>query len=89
MGILSTSQSNQKWPFNWQNIFFVFVFSLLCVGTVAFALFQATTIIEHGINFYMYISTIVSTIYYLLQLWQATQIINFIGRAEEFIANSK
>lgn len=89
MGIF-LPKSGEKCSFNWKNVFFMYISTQSIVPITAFLLFQPSkTVYECGISIYVIISGLVFLLYFLIQMWQMSDILSAIETYEVFIEKSK
>lgn len=83
------SQSEQKQcSINLKNKIFLFVNAENTVTTIAFIVFDAKSIIDYGIAFFVMSTTINITIIHSLFTWQVENTLKFFENCEEFIEMS-
>lgn len=92
-GIFSLTQPNQNHLHKIINrakpfIFFICI-SQFFVTTVAFGVFEATTMHDYGITFFTIICIIYVIFSYMIPFWQMEEILQFIENCEKFIGKSK
>lgn len=88
IGILRL-QSNQNNSFNLKKWLFLFSVIQLSIVFGGFFLFKANTLDERGLTFYVGLSAICFTFYYISSILQIDNILKLIENFEELIGNSK
>lgn len=85
------SQSNQEQRSTNDLIKFIFLFSIaqFMFTMAAFLVFEAKSIFDYGFAMWALLSTINSTVIYLIFSMQLKNTLNFIEKCEEFIEKSK
>lgn len=86
---LYPSQSNGNCVPNARNSFILLSMILFCITSSAFFLFEAKSIAEYGISFYMSLSEMEMTCFFLIIAWKMPKILELIDGMEQFIAKSK
>lgn len=87
MGIYP-SQPNQNRKPNAKNVFVLLSAIQLCITSLAFFLFEANSITEYGISFYMSLSELTITVYFLIVAWKIPKNLKLIDEMEQFITKS-
>lgn len=67
---------------NWLNLFCHMEF---LISSIAYLLFEANSMIEYGLAFYICTTVLTSLIFYLIPLGESENILNFIQNCEQFI----
>lgn len=83
-------QPNQKQPLiNWIKWIFVILQSQFLFAMVAFLVFDAESMFDYGLAFFLLISIMNTIVVSLIFIWQTENTEKFIKNCEEFIAESK
>lgn len=83
-------QSNQKQrSTNWTKIVFLISFTEFLFTTIAFLLFEAKSMFDYGLVFYLLVSLINDSATYLILIWQSKNTLKFIENCVGFIEKSE
>lgn len=81
---------NQRWPLNiTMNLIFLIGFAQMAVEAAAFLIYREKSTFEFGGSFYAVVTEACTSTFYLVQMWQITNISKLIKHFEEFIEKSK
>lgn len=82
-------KSDRKFQFNWGNLLFILPLLALLTSEALYFLFEATSIAEYGICFYLFSLALTNIIYYSINVIKMRDILTLVGRFEDFIEMSK
>lgn len=82
-------QKNEAIAFNSRNLFFLFCYTQLCGSMMAFFLLRASTMLEYGSSFFMFITQFYITVDFLILMLRISKILDLITEFENFIEKSK
>lgn len=63
--------------------------AMVVLPTIAYLVFDAQSMFEYGMGFFITLTGTNTVVVYLLFIWQAENTINFIESCQQFIAKSK
>lgn len=86
---LASFETNETYPFNLRNLFFMLFIALLGVANAAYFFFEAKTPGEYGNTFYQTISQILLLFEWGINIWQMKNVLGLIGNFEKFIEKSQ
>lgn len=87
IGIYPT-QSNHS-AFNLKNVFFILVMVQLGIAIGLYFIFKAKKLDEMSMTFYSSITVLISTYYFVSNIWQNKNILILVKKYNEFIEQSK
>lgn len=88
IGILPP-QSNPYRSINLKKWFILFGHAKCIITSAGYLVFEANSMIEYGMVFYICVSTVLTITFYLTLLWKMETILSFIENCERFVAKSK
>lgn len=88
LGTLSP-ETEDNHPFNWRNTFVLFGYFQLFASVLAFTMFEATQVVEFGLNYYGYMTEVLCAFAITTQIYRMVDILELIENCEEFIEKSK
>lgn len=83
------SRPNETFTFNSRNLFFLFCLVQSIIFIAGFFMFEAQSMGEYGITFFMILTKIYAMLGLLLLLWRIRKILELISKLEEFIEKSE
>lgn len=89
IGIDPPKSDQNRSPLNSKNCFFLIFHAECFITTAAYLCFEANSMIEYGMAFYVCVSISLSTIFYLTLFWQMQNVLNFIKNCDRFIEKSE
>lgn len=87
MGIYVT-ESNERAPFNYRNLFCLSCFAQFLVSSFLFFLFQADSFRDYADSFYVTMTSGSTCFYYVVQILQITNFDTLTKKFEDFIERS-
>lgn len=88
VGIVPPQEKNEKLSFNLRNVSILFCYAQLCFTVLAFFIFKATTMVEYGSSFFIFMTMFVVKGFFLTVMWQITNILKLIADFDKFIEKS-
>lgn len=88
LGICPT-KPNQKYAFNVTSFFILLIMLVDFVSTATFFFFKAETTQEYSDSFYISSSVFNFTVCFVINVWKMSNILELIGKYEEFVQKSK
>lgn len=83
------SQTQQKFPFNWQQIVILLSVIVFFAIMACSFLFKANTITEYAESFYVSITAFACLVNFFTSFWKTKNIYMFIENLEKFYDNRK
>lgn len=80
---------NQKYSFNVISFFILLSMLVIIISTAAFFFLKAETIDEYSDTFYVSSSVTAYVIFFLINIWKMSTILQLIEMYEEFVRKSK
>lgn len=88
LGIYPT-KPNQKYAFDLTSFLILFILLVDFISTVTFFFFTAETAQENSDSFYVSSSTFNFIVCFVINFWKMSNILQLIGKYDEFIQKSK